>query len=74
VKNRPKCGPPRFFAKINPYTTVIVEKEAQNFGLLLQFSQKLPKVSNHHHPIGENSPNLVTLTREHEFGGFSPKY
>jgi hypothetical protein len=33
--------------------------QAQKFGLLLKFSKNLPKVSNR--PIGENSPNLVTL-------------
>jgi hypothetical protein len=35
-----------------------VEKEAQKCGLLLQF-KKLPKVN--YYPLGENSPNLVTL-------------
>jgi hypothetical protein len=36
-----------------------VEKVAQKYGLILQFSKKLPEVSKH--PMGENSHNLVTL-------------
>jgi hypothetical protein len=35
------------------------KKVAQKVGVLLKFSKRLPKVNNH--PIGENSPNLVTL-------------
>jgi hypothetical protein len=34
-------------------------KEAQNFGLFLYFSKKLPKGNSF--PNGENSPHLVTL-------------
>jgi hypothetical protein len=44
-----------------------VEKVAQLFGLLLQFSQKLPKENSH--PTGENSPNLVTLDYSHPIRG-----
>jgi hypothetical protein len=43
VKNFPKCGPARFFVKIN--TQLLPwKKEAQNFGLLLLFSQNLHKI------------------------------
>jgi hypothetical protein len=38
-----------------------LEKVAQLFVLLLQILQKIPKVNSH--PMGENSPNLVTLAR-----------
>jgi hypothetical protein len=41
------------------YTAFTAEKVAELFGLLLQFSQRLPTENSH--PIGENSPNLVTL-------------
>jgi hypothetical protein len=34
-------------------------KSSQKCGLLLQFSKTMPKVNNR--PLGENSPNLVTL-------------
>jgi hypothetical protein len=40
-----------------------VEKEAQKCGLLLKISKKQPKVNNH--PLGENSPNRVTLLDVH---------
>jgi hypothetical protein len=43
----------------NECTIFIVKKVAQLFVLFLQFSQKLPKLNSR--PIGENSPNLVTL-------------
>jgi hypothetical protein len=36
-----------------------VEKSSPKFGLFQQFSKKLPKENNR--PIGENTPNLVTL-------------
>jgi hypothetical protein len=39
--------------------TFTVLKSSLKFGLLLQFSSKLPKVNNR--PMGENSPNLATL-------------
>jgi hypothetical protein len=48
----------------NYYTSATVEKIAQLFWLLLQFSQKLPNENSH--PIGENSPNLVTLGRSYD--------
>jgi hypothetical protein len=56
-KNRPKCGPAHFCVKI------IIElyrgkNPNPNFGLTKYF-KKLPKETNR--PIGENSPNLVTL-------------
>jgi hypothetical protein len=35
------------------------EKSSQKFGLFLQFSKKLPYENNR--PLGETSPNLVTL-------------
>jgi hypothetical protein len=38
----------------------MVEKDVQNFGLLLKFKKKLSKENNY--PTGENSPNLVTLS------------
>jgi hypothetical protein len=49
-----------FFVKIN---ASLMEKSNQKCGLRLSFSLKLPKVNIH--PIGENSPYLVTLTRRH---------
>jgi hypothetical protein len=42
----------------------MLKKVAKKYGLLLQFSEKIPKVNNH--PLGENSPNLVTLLQESE--------
>jgi hypothetical protein len=39
---------------------LIMEKEAQKCGLLLLIFEKQPKVNNN--PLGENSPNLVTLS------------
>jgi hypothetical protein len=57
-KSGPKSGPNNFFAKINPQL-VPWKKVAQKCALLLQFFKPLPKVNNH--PLGENSPNLVTL-------------
>jgi hypothetical protein len=51
-KSRPKFSPLHFFVKIDielaPWKNV-----AQKFALFLQLAQKLP--------MGENSPNLVTL-------------
>jgi hypothetical protein len=43
----------------NLYITLPDEKEVKNFGLQLKISRKLPKENNH--PIGLNSPILVTL-------------
>jgi hypothetical protein len=36
-----------------------VVKSSPKGGLFLKFSKKLPKIKNH--PMGENSPSLVTL-------------
>jgi hypothetical protein len=41
------------------YTAFTFEKIAKLLVILLKFLQKLPKVISH--PIGEKSPNLVTL-------------
>jgi hypothetical protein len=56
VKNRPSST--HFLVKINTQP-IPWEKVTKKFRLLRQFSQKLPKVNNG--PMGENSPNLVTL-------------
>jgi hypothetical protein len=39
-------------------TKLLPLKKVAQLLVLLKFSQKLPKVNSH--PIGENSPNLVT--------------
>jgi hypothetical protein len=43
------------------YITVTAEKIAHEFGLptSVNFPKNLPKINNH--PVGENSPNPVTL-------------
>jgi hypothetical protein len=57
-KYRPKRSPNNFFVKMNTGLSPW-KKEEQKFVLLLSFSNELPKVDNR--PIGETSPNLVTL-------------
>jgi hypothetical protein len=47
--------PTPFYVKINTSS----QKVSKKCGLLMQFLKKLPKVNNR--PLGENSPNLVTL-------------
>jgi hypothetical protein len=56
-KNRP-IGCPTQFVKTITYITCTGEKVAQKFELLL-YLKNLAKVNNC--PMGENSPNLVTL-------------
>jgi hypothetical protein len=50
--------PNSFFGKVNIKHLPWIKVE-KNFGLLLYFSKNLHKENNR--PIGENSPNLVTL-------------
>jgi hypothetical protein len=61
-KNRPKLEPKTFLKKVNANVALTVEKGSTKMRatyILLQFSEKLPKVSNP--PLGENSPNLATM-------------
>jgi hypothetical protein len=57
VKIRPKRSPTNVSSKLMPL--FCREKVAQKWGLLMDFSKNLPRINNC--PIGENSPNLVTL-------------
>jgi hypothetical protein len=57
-KNRPKHCPIHFFVKIKIIWKRVAQKLIWDISL---FFQKLAKLNNH--PIGEKSPNLVTLIR-----------
>jgi hypothetical protein len=57
-KNRPKCSPNRFFLSTLTCNFYPVKSSAKKITLLLYFSKKSPKCDR---PIGENSPNLVTV-------------
>jgi hypothetical protein len=48
-----------FFVKINTYTTCTFEKVGHKFATTSVIFTKLLKVNKH--PVGKNSPNLVTL-------------
>jgi hypothetical protein len=50
--------PNPFFVKID-FTTFTVEKSSPSIWAISVIFKKLPKVNNH--PIGDNSPNPVTL-------------
>jgi hypothetical protein len=56
-RSRRKCSPSHFLSKLIE-NRELWKKEAQNVALLSQY-KKLSKENNR--PIGENSPNLVTL-------------
>jgi hypothetical protein len=58
-KNRPKCGPTQFFVKINRYIAFAGEKSNPDIWVSFVIFAKLPIVNR---LLGENSPNLVTLT------------
>jgi hypothetical protein len=57
-KNRPIVSPTQFFAKINTQLFPTI-KSIQNKTVTSEIFKKLPKENNN--PLGENSPNLVTL-------------
>jgi hypothetical protein len=66
AKQSPEKSPSPFVANMNIYTLILKRKKvAQLFVLHLQFSRKLPKGNSR--PIGENSPNLVTLGLPNSF-------
>jgi hypothetical protein len=54
-KNRPKCSPKPFL----PVNIIYRAKSSQQFWATSVMFKELPKVNNH--PIGQNSPNQVTL-------------
>jgi hypothetical protein len=58
IKNRPKDSPTIFLSKLT-HNLSREQKISQRLALL--FASKLPKYVNSR-PIGENSPNLVTLS------------
>jgi hypothetical protein len=57
-KNRPIVSPTQFLAKINTQLFPTI-KSIQNKTVTSEIFKKLPKENNN--PLGENSPNLVTL-------------
>jgi hypothetical protein len=61
-KNRSKCSPTHFF-KTNTYIISTGEKVDKKF---LSFSDDCSN-----HPMGEISPNLVTLVLNNEFTSYS---
>jgi hypothetical protein len=46
-----------------------VEKSSQTVGYFRNFQNTCPIITNR--PLGENSPNLVTLPHSHKFGGMA---
>jgi hypothetical protein len=58
-KKSPKRFPNRFFCQYEYITTDYRETKENILGYFGNFQKKLPKVNTR--PIGENSPNLVTL-------------
>jgi hypothetical protein len=56
VKNRPKCGPTALLSKL---INIVFRDKLKPIYLDYFGNLQLPKENNH--PIGENSPNLVTL-------------
>jgi hypothetical protein len=67
----PKVKPNHFFFQ-NWHTAFTGEKFRTKFGLLLQFSNNLPRVNNR--PIGGNQPNLVTLFVKENASAMIPVY
>jgi hypothetical protein len=62
--------PNPFFLSKLMHINFTMLKSSPKFGLLLSFLEELPKVN--HRPIGENSPNLVTLVGSLVHGGDIP--
>jgi hypothetical protein len=56
-KNRPKCSPSHILQ--NKYKNFTIEKSSPEILATFVIFKKLSKENNH--PLGENSPNLVTL-------------